>query len=253
MRAVKMFDFHRLFISCCAAPFLLCVSFYAIANNVSDERQHVGLASSHSPTSVIPQPKAASPRAAAASEKEKSPSLLSGYENVISALLGALLTFVITQYSERQNWTRKKAEQVRDRQLSKLSDAARALDMASAVISLSTRNLEKIVGAGGTKLRMTSLQEAELQATGRQASHDVSGALAAIRLCAIDLRICRIKGAALTLLDAAHQQLCNSKSFFESVELADTTPDISVLCGFAREVESISSKFADTALDSLHD
>lgn len=181
----------------------------------------------------------------------QSESQASRFDNVISALMGAVLTFLATQYNERKNWIRKKSEQLRDKQFGKLSEAARALDAATGVVSKCSARLDSLVrrvGAGGGTVGVV---EAELQALGRQAVKDISGAQSSLKLATLDLRICRVTGVTMNSLVDAHRHLVAVQTYFDALTGGNGIGNQSVVSNSATELARLSERFAATALDSL--
>lgn len=191
------------------------------------------------------------PVPAAVSNAEESKKDSGSYDNVISALLGAVLAFFATQYNERRNWERKKSEQLREKQFGKLSDAARALDSSSVVISVSYSKLELLMRRAGTLGSTSNVVEAELHALGRQASKDVAESLRALKLAIIDLQICRAHGVPIDTCLAAQQELAKARAYFESLAPGGVRQDYTIVASAASELAKLSETFAAAALDSL--
>jgi hypothetical protein len=118
--------------------------------------------------------------------------LLSRFGSVLAALVAAGLAFLAAQYNEKKSWYRRKAEQLRDKQLDKLIDGARTLNDVLSSFDSSTARLDELKARSEGIGSQRDVSRAEIQALSRSWGIDLDKKVRDLELCRMEVRLLQV-------------------------------------------------------------
>lgn len=122
-------------------------------------------------------------------DKSKFEKFLGIVTPVLAAFLGAVLTFLASQYTEKRNWIRSQRNALRDRQLDTIASAVRQIRESLA----STRSINKEIAESFSDSNHTPVaKKASLMKFERRQEHwssHVAAAITSIELTSVELRL----------------------------------------------------------------
>lgn len=214
------------------------------------------------PTQTAPTPSAqhpVNPPAVISALQSSSPSavkdgwvaLLLRFGNVISVFLAAGLAFLAAQYNERKSWQRRKAEQLRGEQFSKIVDGAKALNAIVLTFSLNNRKLEKFKQIDQSTGSQRHVARAEAFACCRAWAVDLEDKIHELQITRMELKLLKTAPGQDQLLTGA---IAVMQATYDLLENYTVETDMAYLDAFAPKESNLAkvrNSYVETAIDAL--
>lgn len=177
--------------------------------------------------------------------------LLSRFGNVMSVFFAAGLAFLAAQYNERKSWRRRKAEQLRGEQFSKIVDGAKSLNIVMRTFVSNRRKLNEFVDKDKFGGSQREVAKAEAIACCLNWAKEIEDQINEIQVTRMEVKLLRITvdvelilAETVEILQAAYGLLENFASGME-MGLSDG------LVAKEERLSALREKYVETALDGL--